>query len=252
MKNIFLVLKPILKVTTFAIRHYADQFHSPRQIFGGTIFYALVDILIVPSKVRFLHSLITGVCLWVVLSSMLLIGCQQTPNDVSNLAWQGARVLAVDGKPTQYLLDCRSLASADEHYYLSVYMSKPSLDDFFEFYNDDGTLLTLVSNAELHLQRTHLGQTQSLYLVKVNFITVHLGDGRFRYEIVANDRTVEYFAQRANTELREIKKNTTFIVIDQQGSGYQVSKHPQSFYVHDRSFTCRESWGKDGAIQFRH
>jgi hypothetical protein len=182
-----------------------------------------------------------------VLSAILILSsCQQTRDDVSSKQkWRGSTIGAIGGVAAYYLLDCRSLKTEAEHHYFSVYMPRPTKNDYFEFKNEEGHSITSIPNTEFWSEKvTTDGVTSNnkgIYSVKVDFQITQINHRHYRYEVIANAETLAYFAEKGTDETRRILRDEAFIVVDYDGTNYRVLKHPRSVFVKDETFNCRKA-----------
>lgn len=174
-----------------------------------------------------------------------LTACQKEKSAKPDyLAWKGGKAISINNEPTLGLLDCRSLKTEKDHYYLESYMAWPDKNDYTQTTSPQGLTVTFIPNTDLYLQHITLDESSSqhegLYLVKTAFQITQLSATHYRYEIIATPETVAYFFAYGSDDLRQIKVNESFIVVEIEGSQFKVTKHPSSVYVNE-SFSCQQS-----------
>jgi hypothetical protein len=182
-----------------------------------------------------------------------LAACQKEKRiEPDYLAWRGAKAISVNNEDTLGLLDCRSLKSERDHYYLEAYMPWPDKNDYSQSTNEAGEIITLIPKAELYLIQIELNESESynrgLYLTPVSIQITKLSANSYRYEILANAATLEYFSMYGTDDLKNLKLNEAFIIIEHDGTNYKVNTHPESIYVNE-SFTCKNSSQGDLTVQ---
>jgi hypothetical protein len=174
-----------------------------------------------------------------------LTACQkEKKNDPDYLAWKPSKVSSIGGVAPLGLLDCRSLKTEKNHYYLQAYMAWPEKKDYTQSTNATGEIVTQIPNAHFYLEEVDQNDfdtnTKGRYMVNVKFQITKLSQLAYRYEVIATSETTDYFALYGTEELKTIKADDSFVVIDFDGTNYKVTKHPESIYVNE-SFTCQNS-----------
>jgi hypothetical protein len=184
---------------------------------------------------------------WITLMMLgLALGaCQKEKNlKTDYLAWKGSKAISIDNQPTLGLLDCRSLKSEKEHYYLESYMAWPNKSSYTQSVSDQGQTVTHIPLTDLYLLHVTQDESQSHYegqlLVEAAFRITQVSETDYLYEIIATPATEQYFSAYGTVDLKNIKTNDVFMVIESHGNQYKVTKHPEGIFVNE-SFTCQQS-----------